>query len=126
MDTPMEFTVTVQHLVLLSSMYVEWSRIETGAPAINPKRPYGNSDVAFDILQLLGVEPVSRDEPSRYWPLGYPNYSEDQEEWAIRMHRETEYALQICLRMGAFETGTYRRTDKYDIRSWERVPEAAA
>jgi hypothetical protein len=115
----MTFTITEQHLRLLRGMYVEWQDIETGAPAIDPKRPYGNSDVEFDVLQDLGIEPAERGEvDARYWPQGYPEWSDAQREWAAKLHRETEYALQICLKIGAFTTGTFKRTSEYDTASW--------
>src|SRR6266568_5645220 len=41
-----EFTVTEDHLKLLRHAYLYWEYGEGyGAPAIDPKRPYGNSDV---------------------------------------------------------------------------------
>jgi hypothetical protein len=48
------FTLTREHLKLARRMYVEWDNCEYGAPAINPKRPYGNSDVEGDIAEILG------------------------------------------------------------------------
>ena len=44
-----EFTVTEEHLKLLRRAYVDWEDCEFGAPAIDCKRPYGNSDVIADI-----------------------------------------------------------------------------
>ena len=46
MNLPTEFTLTVDHITLLNNMWVDWSDVEYGAPEIDPKRPYGNSDVA--------------------------------------------------------------------------------
>jgi len=40
-----KFELKQVHLDLFKEMYVDWDDCEFGAPAINPKRPYGNSDV---------------------------------------------------------------------------------
>ena len=39
------FTVTDEHLRLLRRAYVSWDETEFGAPEIDCKRPYGNSDM---------------------------------------------------------------------------------
>lgn len=41
---------------LLRHSIVGWQDAETGAPGINPKRPYGNSDVVRDIRKILGLD----------------------------------------------------------------------
>jgi len=49
-----EFTVTEGHLRLLRHAWVDWDQGEGyGAPGINPKKPYGNSDVERDIAEIL-------------------------------------------------------------------------
>ena len=107
------FTVTDQHLKLLRRMCVGWQDCETGAPEIDPKRPYGNSDVFDDVVEILGVK---------------PNYSkhgeilDGLEEKMMKLHRETETALQIVLSTGAFKAGTYECGEyEYD---WKLVKEA--
>lgn len=47
---------------LLTRSYWEWEYCETGAPAINPKRPYGNSDVPEDIREILDLPDLSDEE----------------------------------------------------------------
>lgn len=85
------FEVTAEHIRLLRSAYVEWQDCETGAPAIDPKRPYGNSDVAGDVNDILGAK-----------------YSEDD---ALAVHLGTQTALQIILSTGMFRPGKYRQKD---------------
>lgn len=46
--------ITNDHLKLLEKVYWQWQDAEYGAPEIDPKRPYGNSDVENDIAELLG------------------------------------------------------------------------
>lgn len=102
------FTVTEDHLKLLRAAYVDWQDMEFGAPAIDPKRPYGNSDVTADIARILG-EPVPEDD-------------DGAEDWfdanrLTRLHRETQTVLQIAISTGAFATGTYTRPGLYS-REW--------
>ena len=81
------FILKQEHLDLLSHAYVEWYDCETGAPCIDPKRPYGNSDVESDIADLLG------------WKINpeYDELSKSQKKEAQKLHEETETALQIVL-----------------------------
>ena len=48
-----DFTVTDEHLQLFRRAHVFWDEAEFGAPSINPKRPYGNSNVYADIAEIL-------------------------------------------------------------------------
>jgi hypothetical protein len=58
-----------------------WEDCETGAPAVDPKRPYGNSDVDCDILELFEMKPMGDD--------GYgPCWSKEQREWAMNLHKD--------------------------------------
>jgi hypothetical protein len=99
-----EFTVLPEHLTLLCRAYVSWNNCEYGAPEINPKRPYGNSDVEHDIAKIFG------------WKLfedadGDTHFTAAQRDEAQRLHRGTERALEIVLRTCQFRPGTYRRSD---------------
>jgi hypothetical protein len=47
------FTVTDEHLRLLRRARISWEEAEFGAPGINSKRPYGNSNVFADMGQHL-------------------------------------------------------------------------
>lgn len=63
---------------LLKRAYVGWEDSETGAPCINPKRPYGNSDVAEDVREILDI-PLTDAE-------------------ALELHKMTESVLQDVLK----------------------------
>jgi hypothetical protein len=85
----LRFTVTPEHLTLARAMRVRWDGCEYGAPAIDCKRPYGNSDVESDIRRILGLE-------------------EDVDPAVpYLLHRDMETVLQIALRAGRFEAGEY-------------------
>lgn len=99
-----EFTVTDEHLRLLRSAHVFWDEAEFGAPSINPKRPYGNSNVFGDIAKILDV-------PDGEWADEYLKPSLDAEWRFLRLHVETAIALQIALATGEFRAGRYVRYD---------------
>lgn len=95
MARPDRFTLTEEHIKLLQAMWVDW---QDGAPAIEPKRPYGNSDVPGDIHELLTGESVDNDVVV---------LNREQRDRYLALHRETETALQVVLRAGSFEPGDY-------------------
>lgn len=105
-----EFEIRPEHLKLLRAANVTWYEIETGAPAIDGKRPYGNSDVAHDVIDLMGWW----DDPDDVTPR---QEREDRAN-ALRLHEETKTALQIVLNTGSFEPGVYV-SDWYG-REWKR------
>lgn len=111
----MVFELTENHLQLLRRMNVGWQDCETGAPAIDPKRPYGNSSVAKDICEILTGEGVGSVGDER------DDLSEGEERAYLEIHRSMETALQIVLTTCTFEPGTYA-CDKYS-REWRRVSE---
>lgn len=101
------FELKEEHVALLRRTWVGWQDCETGAPEIDPKRPYGNSNVASDVAKILGVKWEGEEMPPEI------------EDSLMAVHRETERALAVVLASGSFEPGRYRRK-KYTGR-WERV-----
>jgi hypothetical protein len=103
------FTVTDEHLRLLRRAHVSWDETEFGAPGINPKRPYGNSNVYGDIAEILGVvDGEWQDEVEDDWPP-------PELEWRfLRLHVETAIALQIGLATGEFRAGRYVCGNEWD------------
>ncbi len=87
-----EFEVTKEHLKLLRHMYITWDESEFGAPAVDPKRPYGNSQVYDDMRAILG----------ELGELYYP------EEVLDLLHKQTAIALQIVLKTGKYKATKYR------------------
>lgn len=98
------FEVTCEHLKLLSEMYVSWYDFEYGAPSIDCKRPYGNSDVVGDIAKALEWDSSflfeNKDEYS---------YSKEAESMARKIHLEMKKVLQILIDNFGIETGVYQR-----------------
>lgn len=97
------FELKKEHLDLLKKAYVGYNDYcEYGAPCIDPKRPYGNSDVEKDIAEILQWG-IKEDE----------ELSDSQMEEAYKLHKETQIALQIVLRNIGKEIklGTYTSED---------------
>lgn len=109
------FIVTDEHIKLLRNAYVRWDDCEYGAPAIDPKRPYGNSSVEEDIINLLGWEKGDRCPHCNEY---LEDISDDLLDSAYTIHCETQTALQIFLFTGEMKPGCYR---KVAFRKWELV-----
>ena len=106
------FVLTEDHVKLLARFNVNWWDAEFGAPSIDPKRPYGNSDVLRDIAKILRwkLSKISADE------IGLSSL---QVEKARQLHAQTETALQVILSTQSFVPGTYER-EMYS-RDWKLV-----
>lgn len=112
-----KFTITENHLKLLRNMYVDWDDCEYGAPCINPKRPYGNSDVETDIAEIIKFPKQNN------WDKEEENWSEEAQEKLYYIHKEMQIVLQICLHLGKFEIGEYVKENDYDSLSWKKLSE---
>ena len=99
-----KFIITKDHLNLLNFFYVDWQDVEYGAPCIDPKRPYGNSDVNYDIRKILGKKISSQQ--------------------CRELHEDMEIALQIFLKNAKLKTGEYIRNDQYSINWKQSQPNA--
>lgn len=78
MSKPKVFvTITEDQVKLLNRMQVMWIDGEYGAPAINPKRPYGNSAVESDICEILGWKKEGDDGEGPCWSSVQRKRAED-------------------------------------------------
>lgn len=109
------FEVKQEHLKLLRNAIIRWEDCEFGAPAIDCKRPYGNSQVLSDIAEILGIKPA-KVNPFDKDEFGF---SEEQEDMMNQLHRETVTVLQIAVSTGKFEVGIYE-ADDYE-NDWKLV-----
>lgn len=89
-----EFLVTYDHIQLLLNSYVYWDDCEFGAPGIDPKRPFGNSDVEKDYEDITG------------------------KTFDYRVYKQLETCLQILIDNLSIHAGLYRY-DKEDNRWYE-------
>lgn len=104
------FILTKEHVWLLRHANVRWEDCEYGAPAIDCKRPYGNSDVEGDIYKLLNGERM---------PEHWESVPKETSDYFYKLHKETETALQVVLATGSFEPGEFE-AEAYSSR-WVRV-----
>lgn len=105
-----QFQLKEEHIKLLQNMYWEYSDCETGAPAVDCKRPYGNSYVPPDVAKILGVE--LSDDDNKY---------DEQVREIMQFHYDSHKALEIILQMKSFELGLFEKVrDGYDYK-WKRV-----
>ena len=108
------FTITDEHIKLSKRMFVEWDNCEYGAPCIDPKRPYGNSDVESDIAELIGYKSKVDDGGERL-------FSAVDRKYLRELHEDMRACLQIWLCTGEIRTGSYSKNDRYDDTSWKLV-----
>lgn len=114
--TAAEFTVTEDHLKLLRRAHLYWDYGEGyGAPAINPKRPYGDSYIERSIAEIL--EAPDSDWVSENGAVK-AYLTPEAEERFTRLHEETMIVLRIALATGEFRPGHYIRDD---IIGWIRI-----
>lgn len=106
------FDLLPDHIKVFRRVYIDWNDCETGAPCIDPKRPYGNSDVAGDVCELLGWTMEGDDGHDKCW-------SSTQRELARELHDSTRDALQVILNAQSFEPGRYRK-GRYG-GTWEKA-----
>lgn len=128
-----KFEIKEEHLKLLKRMNVGWDDCEFGAPEIDPKRPYGNSSVEQDMIEILGLKELKEGIYEFVlfgdkWLLKgedkYNIYLEGADEEKLlkklnELHKETETALQICLTTQKFEIGKYE-AEEYS-NDWKKV-----
>lgn len=93
------FELKEDHIKLIRKMCVSWDDCEFGAPSIDCKRPYGNSDVYKDIAKILDIKGAFVDNEEVF--------SQEQICLMNKLHKETETALQIILKTGEFRPGEY-------------------
>lgn len=108
------FALSKSHIKLLRRVYIDWFDCEYGAPCIDPKRPYGNSDVEQDVCEIMEWKKTDVDED------GEPCYTGKQRAAARKLHKELDTALQIVLFAQSFEPGKYESIDICNQR-WSRI-----
>lgn len=108
-----ELIVTENHLKLLKKLYVGWDDTEFGAPCIDPKRPFGNSNVFSDMAQILGFELADYEKQ--------PELYDKQCTSLLKGYHELQDCLQILCTNLKLETGKYALENKYDVKSWRKI-----
>ena len=132
MGTETIFEVKKEHLTLLKHMCVGWQNCEFGAPEIDPKKPYGNSNVLQDMVEIIGINEINEQLfafklfENQYLITGEDKYNLDFEgqdklkNVLNKLHKETETVLQIILNTGMFKEGKYKLKHEYGY-DWEYI-----
>lgn len=125
------FEIKPEHLKLLQQARTGWDDCEFGAPEIDPKRPYGNSNVYQDMIEILGLKKVKNgiykfQLNKREWLLkgeDENNIDLDEEneltDILFKLHKDLETVLQICLSTQKFETGRFEADEYRD--NWKKL-----
>lgn len=114
------FEIKEEHMRLLKRLNVQWQDCEFGAPEIDPKRPYGNSDVVQDIKEIIhkdGELPKNTCKHCEEDNVVYP-FTDEQ---YTQFHKDMEKVLQIIFVTGTVSKGIYKQEDEYDYESWKKV-----
>lgn len=122
-DNLVVFRITDEHLKLLKEMNVGWNDCEFGAPQIDPKRPYGNSDGVDDVARVIGYKKTKervefdKEDAKEYDDIKeyLENCDWDQEsyDYLRNLHKDMEIVLQIVLSTLSFKKGVYQRDETY-------------
>jgi hypothetical protein len=108
------FDLTEEHVKLIRRFYIRWDGAYEGAPAVDSKRPFGNSDWEEDICEILGIEPIEHDDMED--EIIYPKGTRER---VTALFHELREALQVVCASGSFEPGRYE-TEKYHETGWKR------
>ena len=100
------FVLKEAHLKLLENSCWDWNDCEFGAPSMNPKRPYGNSDVIRDIVSILRPDIVWEEE------FVEKQLSQKYLDEIGRIHSELTLALAVIVHTKSFSLGEYE-ADNY-------------
>ncbi|WP_181871041.1 hypothetical protein [Sphaerisporangium album] len=95
-----EFIVLPEHIALLRRGCASWVGDDwRGAPGLDPKRPFRNSDVYGDIAAIVDGREVYGHDDEQVSDADRARYD--------RLFAECVLALQIVLETGSFEPGRY-------------------
>lgn len=108
------FELKQVHLDLLKQTAISWDSCEYGAPCIDCKRPYGNSDVEDDMAEIIKLPKKGN------WDSEEEMWNEETQEKLADLHKETQIALQIILHCQTFELGKYKLSEE-GYQNWVKI-----
>ena len=109
------FELKPEHIKLLKAAEWRWEDCEFGAPAIDCKRPYGNSDVITDMLEILCSRDSIKKCPHCREVIEIEGGPDDDQLMAL--HKELLQALRVIFNSGSMVPGTYENRSG----SWFKV-----
>jgi hypothetical protein len=100
-----------------TTTYIEWNDCEYGAPTIDPKRPYGNSNYQRDVFRVLtNGQTYNKDLHIDKKFFAVHDHMSDL-EYCDAIHKETHIALQIILQRSSFDEGIFLKGSN-DYSNW--------
>lgn len=100
MQSKITFTLKEEHIKLIERLnfkvYADTEYDDPFIPGIDRKRPFGNSGVVYDVMQILGYEP---DEEG--------DYKEEDTNKAEDLLVELPLALKVVVTNRTFQPGVY-------------------
>ena len=104
------FEIPEDHLKLVQNMYFEEGYCEACSPAVDQKRPFGNSDWEWDVVRIL--HPDQYEDLLERWNEGQAEDEVDALYWeASSLMQELPTVLEICARTLSFVPGKYTSDD---------------
>ena len=113
-DNMKTFELKQIHLDLLKETSIGWNDCEFGAPEINPKRPYGDSNCEDNIAEIIKMKKIGN------WNKDEETWNEKATEQINDIHKETQIALQIILHCQTFELGKYMLLED-GWQKWKKI-----
>lgn len=119
------FELKEEHIKLIQHMYFQFDESAyDGAPCVNFKRPFGNSDLLGDIMDILDFTPSNTedicfcdgDECEKFHEDDELELSESEIKYLMDIYQGTHIALKIITQLKTFETGKYIYTNH---NTWE-------
>ncbi len=109
-----KFELTLEHIMLARKLNFDWSNeYYLGAPCVNVKCPYQDSDVLMSIAEIIGLVIFEDEYKEKY-------LSEEQAKYCEKLHKEMHIAISVMLASADFKPGTYQ-TREYSNIDWEPV-----
>lgn len=121
------FEIKDEHIKLLKEMNIDWNDAEFGAPCIDPKRPYGNSNGVNDIARVIDL--TKNKKTIDYYRKDAEEYddikdyfeecdwNQESYDYLLNIHHDMQIVLQIVLNNLSFKKGIYHRKNTYS--EWE-------
>lgn len=111
------FEVCEEHIKLLKNMYTSWNYSYFGSPAIDPKRPFGDSLLFESMAKILGIK--GEIEDYRDWEL-----SRKQTDELLKLYQEMETVLQILLFNCSIKPGIYENvgySNEWNLKTGKNI-----
>ena len=104
------FHVTEEHIKLMKRLHIGWCDDEYGAPEVDHKRPYGNSDVEEDMKTILNL---SSNKCPHCEEVLDDSDDEKANNLVASLHKDMQTVLQILVQNNGIKIGVYKNKEKY-------------